>query len=266
MKKLRISREELQERKLFIAAPMYGGQCFGHYTYAMLEFFTAMASEGFDPPQFFPLFNESAIARGRNYCAHEFMQTSRTHFLFVDADIQFSPNDALTLLTLADPQSDKDVVCGLYPKKHIAWDKVAEAVKQGKTDLEQYVGDLVFNPAGLDGTYDLYELAEVSEAGCGFMMVQRRVFEKFAEFYPLRAYKSDGRERPGLKPGKIAAYFMDEIVGERLLTEDFNFCRLVRAAGMKVWVAPWLRLNHLGYYKFIGNPEALSALVSKETN
>jgi len=211
VKKLRISREELQARKLFVAAPMYGGQCFGHYTYAMLHFFTAMVQEGFDPPVFFPLFNESAIARGRNYCAHEFRQTDCTHFLFVDADIQFTPNDALTLLTLADPDSDHDVICGLYPKKRIAWDKVAEAVRQGKTDLEQYTGDLVFNPTGMDGAYDLYELAEVPEAGCGFMMIQRRVFEQFAKSYPLRAYTSDGRERPGLKPGKILACFMDEI-------------------------------------------------------
>src|SRR6185503_2162319 len=258
--KQRISREELAARKLFIAAPMYGGQCFGHYVYGLLQTNTALIKAGLDAPHFFPLFNESAIARGRNYCAHEFMQTSCTHMLFIDADIQFTADDVASLLALADPKSDKDVVCGLYPKKRIDWDKVREAVKQGKNDLEQYTGDLVFNTAGLTGTHDLYAPLEVTECGCGFMMIQRRVFEQFAVSYPALAYTSDGRERPGLKPGKILACFMDAIVGDRLLTEDFNFCRLVREMGMKVWVAPWLKLNHLGYYKFIGNPEALSAL------
>src|SRR6185295_12936721 len=98
--KLRVSRQEIQARKLFIAAPMYGGQCFGHYVYGLLQTNTAMLKAGLEPPQFFPLFNESAIARGRNYCAHEFMQTACTHMMFIDADVQHTADDVLSLLAL----------------------------------------------------------------------------------------------------------------------------------------------------------------------
>jgi hypothetical protein len=185
--------------------------------------------------------------------------------MFIDADIEYRPDDVLSLLNIADPKSDKDVVCGLYPKKHIRWDKVAAAVKRGVPDneLAACCTDLVFNPVGLPGSFNLYDPLEVSEVGTGFMMIQRRVFEKFAETYPKLTYHSDGREAGGQGEGEILACFgshIEETGRRRYLTEDFNFCRLVRQMGMKVWVAPWLQLNHLGYFKFIGNSQALSAI------
>jgi hypothetical protein len=52
---------------------------------------------------------------------------------------------------------------------------------------------------------------------------------------------------------KIGAYFQDPIKNDRLLSEDYFFCHLARELGMKVWLAPWIPLNHLGYYSFKGN-------------
>ena len=53
-----------------------------------------------------------------------FLQSDCTHFMFIDADIEFDPMDVLSLMFLCDEESDKDIVCGVYPKKHVAWDKV----------------------------------------------------------------------------------------------------------------------------------------------
>jgi len=260
--KLRVAREELQQRPLFVATPMFGGQCFGLYQTGMLRLTLVMTQNGL-VLEHFAVYNESDIARARNYCVHKFRQTAFTHFMFIDADVEFLPDDVLSLLALADPKSDKDVVCGLYPKKHIRWDKIAAAVRRGVPEdkLADCGTDLAFNPVGLSGSFDLFKPLEVSESATGFMMIQRRVFDRFAEFYPEKSYHSDGREAGGLGEGEILACFGSHIEAEgrrRYLTEDFNFCRLVRQMGMKVWVAPWLQLNHLGYYKFIGNPQALS--------
>jgi hypothetical protein len=263
MQKSKLSRETLLSRPLFVATPMYGGQCYGFYANKMLQLRAFMAQEGI-PMEFFTLFNESAITRARNMCVHEFMHSSSTHLLFIDADIEFSLEAALTLVALADPDSELDVVCGLYPKKHINWEKIAEAVRRGvpSEELPKYASDLVFNTHGLEGEFDFYSPLEVTECGTGFMLIQRRVFENFAKAYPELWHQSDGREAPGRGESKILACFENWIdpTTHRYLTEDYNFCRLVREAGMKVWVAPWLELNHLGHSRFIGNPQALSRL------
>lgn len=203
---------------------------------------------------------DSCVSRARNTLVDEFFRSDCTHLLFIDSDIGFTPADVLALLILADPASDKDVIGGLYPKKHIRWDKVHAAVQQGlpADDLENFVGDMVFNPTGVSGSYDLYSPLEVSECGTGFLMIQRHVFEKFKQSYPELAYRIDHHG----KNEWSHCFFDNEIdpVSKRFLTEDYNFCRLIRNIGLKVWVAPWLNLDHYGNYRYVGNPGAVSSL------
>ena len=45
---------------------------------------------------------------------------------------------------------------------------------------------------------------------------------------------------------------------KRYLSEDYMFCQWSRDAGIKVWMAPWLRLTHLGSFSFGGSLEALA--------
>jgi hypothetical protein len=252
----------MQQRKLFVATPMYGGQCCGSYVHSLLDLTVKMMKEGLSI-SYFSQANESLITRARNYCVHEFLQTDCTHLLFVDADIGFCADDVISLLAWCDPKSDKDVMCGLYPKKHINWDKIALAVESGirGEDLAYFGSDLAFRP-DTNGHFSIMEPIEVPETASGFMMIQRHVFEGFAREYPELTYRSDGRERKGLKPGKILACFETHIEESgRYLSEDFNFCRMIREIGMKVWVAPWIRLNHMGHYKFPGDPRASTAPV-----
>ncbi len=265
MRKLSVSLQELRERPLFIATPMYGGQCCNAYAMALVGLTRVMVEKGLGF-HVFSIANESLVTRARNYCVHEFLRMPFSHLIFIDADIQFTADDVLSLLAFADPESDKDVICGLYPKKHIRWNCIESAVKRGLTGkaLAACGSEMVFNPIGLEGTFDLFEPLEATEAGSGFMMIQRKVFERFAEYYPKAFYISDGKEREDNITTKILSCFDTHITPEgRYLSEDFNFCRLVREMGMKVWVAPWLQLNHLGHYKFIGNPQAFT--VSAET-
>ena len=192
---INISVEELRKYKLFIATPMYGAQCSGMYTRAMADLSAKMAKYGIGL-QFYFLFNESLITRARNYCVDEFMRSDCTHLMFIDSDIGFKSDDVIAMLGLAAQNPDEyDVMCGPYPKKTISWEKIVQAVNSGVADenpntLENYVGDYVFNPVK-SKAIKISEPAEVAEGGTGFMLVQKRVFEEYAEKYPQFTYKPD---------------------------------------------------------------------------
>lgn len=186
---------ELQKKKLFVATPMYGGQCAGMYTRSIADL-SAICAKYSIPLQLYFLFNESLITRARNYCVDEFLRSDATHLMFIDSDIGFNPNDVLALLTLMTDDSPYDVMGGPYPKKCISWEKIKQAVDKGVADndpnvLEKYVGDYVFNPRGGQKEIPIGEPVEVLEIGTGFMMVHRRTFAKYQQAYPHLSYKPD---------------------------------------------------------------------------
>ena len=119
---IEISTEELRKRKLFVATPMYGGNCHGMYAKAIADLTKLCQAYGVECRLFY-LFNESLITRARNYCVDEFLRSDCTHMMFIDSDIGFDPQDVLTLAALMDPEEQKyEIMCGPYPKKTIAWD------------------------------------------------------------------------------------------------------------------------------------------------
>ncbi|MDC3266355.1 hypothetical protein OAU13_00350 [bacterium] len=272
---IKIEIEELRKRTLFIATPMYGGQCHGNYTRSMCDLTALCVKYGINMKVYY-LFNESLITRARNYCADEFMRSDFTHLMFIDSDIGFDPNDVMTLLALQSDDSPYDIIGGPYPKKCISWEKVKQAVDKGVADenpnaLEQFVGDYVFNPVvATDGPTQikLSEPAEVLEIGTGFMMIRRKTFEKFRETYPQQLYKPDHvRTEHFDGTRQIMAYFDTPICPDsnRYLSEDYMFCQWTRKMGMKVWLCPWMQLNHTGSYTFGGSLAALASVGAAAT-
>ena len=255
-----VSIEELRTRKIFVATPMYGGQCGGQYCKSTADLAAMAAGYGMDV-RFFYLFNESLITRARNYLVDEFLRSNCTHLMFIDSDIGFDPNDVIALSVIAAPGTDKHIVCGPYPKKCIAWEKIKRAVDKGFADvnpeaLERYVGDYVFNPAENTSSIALDEPVEVLEGGTGFMMIQREALEKYAAAYPELSYKPDHVRTEHFDGHReILAYF-DTVIDpktKRYLSEDYMFCQWARNAGIKVWLCPWMKLQHMGMYVFGGS-------------
>ena len=193
--KLQISIEELQKRKLFLAVPMYGGQCAGMFSRSLADLSAVCTKHGI-PLQLFFLFNESLITRARNYCVDEFMRSGATHLMFIDSDIGFNPQDVIALLAMQSDESPYDVIGGPYPKKCISWEKIKQAVDKGMADenpnnLEKYVGDYVFNPKTTQREIPLNQPVEVLEIGTGFMMIRRKTLEEYQKTYPHLWYKPD---------------------------------------------------------------------------
>ena len=311
---IKVPIEELKKRKLFVAAPMYGGQCAGMFTRSIADLSALCTHYGIQV-RFYFLFNESLITRARNYCADEFMRSDDTHLMFIDSDIGFNPHDVIALLALQDPDHTKDnydILAGPYPKKCISWEKITQAVNKGFADedpnnLENFVGDYVFNPADGSGQIPLGEPVEVLEAGTGFMMIRRNTFEKFQEAYPQMLYKPDHvrtehfdgtreimayfdaliddkaqnlvpeitafyEKNPNPTKDEIIAFLADKRNGiaratysNRYLSEDYMFCQWVRNAGMKLWLCPWMKLQHVGSYVFGGSLVDLAQIGASAT-
>ena len=260
---INIPIEELQKRSLFIATPMYGGQCAGMYTKSVNDLASLCMHYKINA-KFYYLFNESLITRARNYCCDEFLRSDCTHMIFIDSDIAFNPNDVITMLAMMDhedPDNEYDIVCGPYPKKCISWEKISHAVNQGFADedpetLSKFVGDYVFNPVQGGNEIPLSEPTEVLEGGTGFMMIQRSAFEKYTKAYPELMYKPDHIRTANFDGTREIMCFFDALIdpkSKRYLSEDYMFCQWARKIGLKIWMCPWMRLTHQGAYMFGGS-------------
>tara|TARA_R110000772_G_scaffold2311_7_gene8002 strand:- start:1825 stop:2805 length:981 start_codon:yes stop_codon:yes gene_type:complete len=168
--------------------------------------------------------------------------------------------------------------------------------------LQNFVGDYVFNPAAGKNEIQLSEPAEVLESGTGFMMIRRETFERFAEAYPQLMYKPDhvrtdafdgSREimcyfdaliddkynnvieelhkfydsKPDATKEEVLAFVADKREGysNRYLSEDYMFCQWARKIGLKVWLCPWMQLQHVGSMIYGGSLADLAAIGASAT-
>ena len=241
----------IKKPSLFVATPMYGGQCYGTYMRSCLNLQASCIHLEIEI-EFRFLYNESLITRGRNLLVHEFLKSNCTHLLFVDADIQFSSLHAWQML-----MADCDILCGAYPKKEIDWAKVKESA-DAQYPLKFwpiYASPLALNiqpPQNL-GCVDVDVPVEAINAGAGFMMVKREVLERLSsETEVQRFYVDSFPEFSNINGEWVEEFFytyIDKKTGA-YLSEDYNFCRIARRCGYKIYIAPWVELQHTGTYTF----------------
>ena len=268
---IQIKLDELKKNKLFVATPMYGGMNHGLYAKSCLDLQTLMIRYGVDI-KFSFLFNESLITRARNYLTDEFLRSDCTHMLFIDSDIHFNPQDVLALMAL-----DKDVIGGPYPKKSVNWGNIAYAARKHTEmeprELEQLVGEYVFNVVKGTQQFSVTEPLQVLEIGTGFMMIKRDVFGKLEKAYPQLRYKPDHIGQAHFDGSRyIHAYFdtiidtIDSATGggsDRYLSEDYMFCQLWRKIGGEIYLCPWMKTQHIGTYAFTGNMPKVAELTGR---
>lgn len=179
------------------------------------------------------------------------------------------------------------------------------AADDNPNDLEKFVGDYVFNPANGTGTISLDKPAEVLEAGTGFMMIRRNTFEKYQEAYPQQMYKPDHVRTEHFDGSREIMAFFDTPIdhkitnlneelklfleknpkcthtdilnfvkdpneasrdySKRYLSEDYHFCQWARNIGLKVWLCPWMKLQHVGMYVFGGSLLDLATIGANAT-
>jgi hypothetical protein len=265
---INVSVEELRKGKLFVATPMYGGQCAGMFARSISDLSATCAQYGI-PLQFYFLFNESLITRARNYCCDEFMRSDATHLMFIDSDIGFNAQDVIALMALQTMEPEKyDIIGGPYPKKCISWEKIKVAVDKGIADqdpnvLERFVGDYVFNPKSGQSQIAISDPCEVLEIGTGFMMVTKNAMQKFFDSYQQYMYKPDHVRTEHFDGSReIMMFFQAEVdpVSKRYLSEDYWFCQKAQEIGLRTWLCPWMKMNHVGSYIFGGSLADLASI------
>jgi hypothetical protein len=237
---------------IFVATPMYGGMCTGMYSSGVMQLVGACGANNIKMYYSF-MMNESLITRARNSMAYDFLKSDATHLMFIDADINFNPNDIPLMI-----KADKDIICGLYPKKEINWVEVEAAVKRGvpAAELSKYTGAFVVNlPHGqTNKSGPIQEPMEIDNGGTGFMLIKREVFDALADKVP--SYTNDMYHAVDtVREVKIIKEFFATSIDEesnRLLSEDYHFCKIAREAGFKVYAAPWAQFGHTGTYTFSG--------------
>jgi hypothetical protein len=232
---------DVRRPNVFIATPMYGGMAAGIYTASMVQLPAIFLRNKVDSVYVFSS-TESLVPNARNVLAHEFLESQATHLLWIDADIGFNAIDIISMLL-----ADRDIVCGIYPKKEVDWARVAQAVKAGvpPEELHNHAGLfavklLASSAGGSDADSD--GLLEIEAGGTGFMLIKRGVFDTLSEV--VSEYAPDRKV--------IKEFYATSIEpgSGRLITEDYHFCRLARSHGFKVYAAPWVRLAHAGTYVF----------------
>ena len=260
--------EELREKKfkIFLGMPMYGGLLSEATMHGLLQLqqWSYERGVGF---RFQSMGNESLITRARNTIVSMMMDQQdyvATHLLFIDADIGFSAQNIERLLC-----SEKDVACGVYPRKHIYLEKIKKILEEtpNATPDEIEARALGYNinfdnPNDLRGENGFFK---VNEAATGMMLVKREVFRIMFKKFPERKYETDqivnGTHYRSDNCYDLFAVGPYETLGQkRYLSEDYYFSRLwTEHCGGEIWADLAMPLTHFGNRPYKGHVGALVA-------
>lgn len=253
-------------RRLLVATPLYDGAQ-ADYLRAVVGL-TGAAERAGVGCSFVWLSNNASISRARNVLTAAFLQSDATHMLFVDADIGFQPEDVLDCLARMQADPALAVLGAPCPKRMINWSLVAAAAARGlaadtPSALERFSGVFALDPLDPKGQFPLDQPIELLRVGTGLMIIRRDVIESLCARHPELRYKPDALDREsGLAGDEIHSLFQPMIDPDsgHLMSDDFAFCRRVRDAGFRIWLAPWMRTSHTGPARFSGALADLAAL------
>ena len=177
--------------------------------------------------------NESLVTRARNNLMAKMMtNTAATHFMFIDADIRFTPESIFMMLA-----TDKDVIGGLYPKKALPISYV----------INVKPGTMIQN-----------DIFPVDTMGTGFMMFKRHVYEKLCAAHPETKYVDDVGLGKQYEPTMYAIFDCEIDEKGHYLSEDWTFCRRWAKLGGEIYAHAKVLLNHSGHYEFAGDLSVLT--------
>lgn len=209
----------MSEPSILFCTPCYGGMVTAAHFRSCMNLGRVLDGLNIGADWNIPEDNDSLVHRARMEMAAAFLKTEHTHLFWLDADIEFTPDDVAKVWNL-----EADVGVGVYPMKkrdkqwYAAW-KDGVLIK----DLDQFRGP-----------------TEVDYAGTGFMLIQRHVIETLASTAP-------SYEGPN---GRVPALYMTPIHNDGLESEDYHFSRIAREAGFKIMMDPSVRLGHWGMYRY----------------
>src|SRR3984885_1805472 len=110
---------------LVVATPCFGGQVSSIYASSIFQLQRVLRSKSNIELKILMRDGDALITRARANLMTMFLDDpAATHFLFVDADIGFQPDQVFRLI-----ESGADMVAGVYPIKRVNWDKAGRLLE-----------------------------------------------------------------------------------------------------------------------------------------
>ena len=208
---------------------------------SLMDTFSTLGGSGIECK--FKSVKSSLVTHGRNLLTAGFLDSEFDYMLFVDADVEFSPEAVMRMLV-----PEKDIICTPYRNKEDPWvDRYS--VKFNNNDNIKILE---------------WDLVEIEEGPAGLMLIHRRVFEKLMKEYPELKIKFNEVTREkmnkeiGAKDDAIDRYmynFWDTTfrldIGE-WKGEDLAFCERAKNAGFKIYANLDSWTTHHGSYGWKG--------------
>ena len=229
--------------KIFVPIIAYNHSCNTEYMMSIMRLLVTAVEKHIDI-QFYPIVFDSLIQRARNSAVAFFLSNPKnTHLMFIDADIEFQPEDFFKLL-----ESNKNIIAAGYPQKWLDINKMEQIFSSCPVPDDPL--SLCTNVV-MPGLTRHFTAEYVPT---GFLMIKRQVFERLMETHPERHYANDIDGYMSADPKYFYDFFSVMINPDtkRYEAEDYGFCRLVREIGEKIHVIPDINLIHHGVYGFSG--------------
>lgn len=227
--------------KLFTALPCFGGKIEARTTEALIRLHDYCIRKDIDIHHNF-LNNSAIITEARNELVAMFLDSDSTHFLFIDADIEFPISAVERGLRV-----DKDVFCVPYPSKKFHWEHFKPEVGESSAYWFQTMFDVSKEFKLHDG------IIEVDRAPTGFMMIKREVFEVMKKKMPELRYTMQRSMNGKMTSRELWGFFDLGKIGERgRVGEDYAFCDRWKACGGKIYVSLLDKMAHIGNHSYEG--------------
>ena len=246
---------ELKQKpwRIFVATPVHS-EVSVHYARAILELQKECMKNNILVS--FSLIKSSLVTQGRNLCVSQFLEAKEqyTHLLFIDSDIEFSPNTVFEML-----KRDKELIACPYPMKTFNWEKMTKRVNRGEVDNAEELSKAGFTfPLKVPNRDEIVSnqgVIELSHAPTGCMLIKREVFNKMMKAYPEKEI-----QQPTIINGKetIRPFFYNffdcihDPETKNYFGEDFGFCRLWTKIGGKCYAYIMDEITHVGDHLYSG--------------
>ena len=236
---------------LVTATPCFGGQVTTVYANALMNLQRACGARGIDF-EWLMLGGDALITRARaDLVAHFLDRPDATHFLFIDADIGFAPEQVFRLM-----ECEAEMSACAYPAKAIDWARVRRVIEAQRAKPEAAALRYVLDVDNPERIVTRGGFVKVRYAGTGFLMIRRPALERLCAAHPELHYRHVSRSDDPLQasPHRYALFdCMIEPGSGLYLSEDYAFCRRWTALGGEIWVDLESRLTHVGPMAFEGD-------------
>ena len=229
--------------RILIAVPAYGQQLLVPFVSSLFNLSARLTAEGIFHD--IRILSDSLIPRLRNTFAAGFLNSDFSHILYLDADLQWSPDLVMRLLSV-----DKDLIGAACAKKSLSFDKIAVAATVGVPAPSLADVGCEVAVAGIkqsDVSKFKSDVIPVGAVGAGVLLVRRTVFEKLARRFPELEYRID--EAPGQRfYDFFAPYIRSD--DKLYIPEDYALCTRAATVGVQPYLLTSHKTTHWGLFGF----------------